>query len=98
VVGGGIDVVEALVRGDPLGAGESAAEGVGGGLQAFGSGALDLIQGMGRALGLVDPEKPRDSTAIHAHRRELFLASRRDAEQAWSHAHAAKADGARAPG
>jgi hypothetical protein len=95
VVGGAIDVVEALVQGDPLGAGESAAEGLGGGIQAFGSGALDLIEGMGRALGLVDPEKPRDPTAIHAHQRELFLASRRAAEQAWSRAHAAKTEAER---
>jgi hypothetical protein len=98
VVGGAIGVVEGLVKGDPLGAGESAAEGVGGGIHAFGSGALDLIEGMGRALGLIDPEKPRDPTALHAHQRELFLASRRAAEQVWSRAHAAKVDGARAPG
>ena len=98
VVGGAIDVVEALVKGDPFGAGESAAEGVGGGIQAFGSGALDLIEGMGRALGLVDPEKPRDLAAIHAHQRELFLASRRAAEQAWLRAHAANDGGARTSG
>ena len=89
VVGGAVGVVEGLVRGDPLGAGEAAAEGVGGGVQALASNALDAVEGIGRALGLVAQEESRDAAALHAHRRELFRAARREATQTWSSAHPA---------
>ena len=87
VVGGAVGVIEGLVRGDPFGAGGTAVEGVGGGVQALTSNALDAVEGIGRALGLVAQEKARDATALHAHQRALFVAARRDAEQAWSSAH-----------
>ena len=89
VVGGAIDVIEGLVRGDPFGAGGAAVEGVGGGVSALGSHALDALEGIGRALGLVAKEEPREVTALHAHQRELFLAARREAAQMWSRAHPA---------
>lgn len=87
VVGGAVGVIEGLVRGDPFGAGGAAVEGVGGGAQALASNALDAVEGIGRALGLVAEEEARDATALHAHQRALFLAARRDAAQAWSSAH-----------
>ena len=87
VVGSAIGVVEGLVRGDPLGAGGAAVEGVGGGVQALASNALDAVEGIGRALGLVAQEESRDATALHAHRRALFLAARREAAHTWSRAH-----------
>jgi hypothetical protein len=86
VVGGAVGVIEGLVRGDPFGAGGAAVEGVGGGISALGSGALEAVEDIGRALGLVAQEEPRDATALHAHQRELFLAARREAAQAWSSA------------
>ncbi len=79
VVGGAVGVVEELSQGDPLGAGGAAVEGVGGSVQAFASSALDAIEGIGRALGLVEEAEPRNAAALHAHRRELFLAARRKA-------------------
>jgi hypothetical protein len=88
VVGGAVGAIEGLVRGDLSGAGGSAVEGLGGGAQALASNALDTIEGIGRALGLVAQEEARDTTAIHAHQRALFLAARREAEQVWSRAHA----------
>jgi hypothetical protein len=88
VVGGAIGVVEGIVRGDLLGAGGSAVKGLGGGLLALGSNALDAVEDIGRALGLVAEEQARDPTAIHAHQRALFLAARDQAAQAWSRAHA----------
>ena len=87
VVGGAVGAIEGLVHGDPFGAGGAAVEGVGGGAQALASNALDAVEGIGRALGLVAQEEPRDATALHAHQRELFLAARRDVAQAWSSAH-----------
>ena len=88
VVGGVVGVIEGVVHGDLLGAGESAVVGgVGGAVLALGSNALDALEGVGRALGLVAPEEARDITAIHAHHRALFLAARREAAQAWSRAH-----------
>ena len=89
VVGGAVGVIEELARGDPFGAGGAAVEGVGGGVSALGSHALDALEGIGRALGLVAQDEPRDTTALHAHQRELFLAARREAAQTWSSAHAA---------
>jgi hypothetical protein len=87
VVGGAVGVIEGLVRGDPLGAGESGAKGLGGGVLALGSNALDAIEGLGRGLGLLAQEEARDATAIHAHQRALLLAAQREAAQAWSRAH-----------
>ena len=87
VVGGAVGVIEGLVRGDLLGAGESGAKGLGGGVLALGSNALDAIEGIGRALGLVAEREARDPAAIHAHQRALFLAARREAAQAWSSEH-----------
>ena len=89
VVGGAVGVIEGLVRGDPFGAGGAAVEGVGGGVRALASNALDAVEGIGRALGLVAQEESRDATALHAHQRELFLAARREAAQTWSRAHPA---------
>jgi hypothetical protein len=88
VVGGAIGVIEGLVRGDLLGAGGSAVEGLGGGVLALGSNALDAVEDIGRALGLVAEEQARDPAAIHAHQRALFLAARDRAAQAWSRAQA----------
>ncbi len=88
VFGGAVGVIEGLAQGDVLSAGGSAAEGLGGGILALGSSALDAIEGVGRALGLVAPEQARDPAAIHAHQRSLFLAARRDAERNGSRAHA----------
>jgi len=96
VVGGAVGVIEGLARGDVLGAGSSAGEGLGGGIRALGSSALDAVEGIGRALGLVAPEQARDPAAIHAHQRSLFLAARRDAERIWSRAHADRGPDARA--
>ena len=96
VVGGAIGVIEGLAHGDVLGAGESAAGGLRGGILALGSSALDAVEGIGRALGVVAPEQARDPTAIHAHQRSLFLAARRDAERGWSHAQPIEAHDARA--
>jgi hypothetical protein len=87
VAGGAVGVIEGLVRGDPFGAGGATAEGVGGSVLALGSNALDAVEGIGRALGLVAQEEPRDATALHAHQRGLFLAARREAAQTWSSAH-----------
>ena len=87
VVGSAVEVTEELAHGDPFGAGGAAVEGVGGGVSALGSNALDAVEDVGRALGLVEPEKPRDVTAVHAHQRDLFLAARRGAAQTWSSAH-----------
>jgi hypothetical protein len=87
VAGGAVGVIEGLVRGDVFGAGGAAVEGVGGGVQALGSSALDAVEGIGRALGLVEKEEARDATALHAHQRALFLAARREAAQAWSRSH-----------
>jgi hypothetical protein len=87
VVGGAVGVIEGLVRGDPFGAGGAAVEGLGGGGQALASNALDAVEGIGRALGLVAEEEARDATALHAHQRALFLAARREAAQTWSSAH-----------
>lgn len=84
VVGGVVGVIEGAVHGDLPGAGESAVGGVGGGALALGSNALDALEGLGRALGLVAPEAARDTTAIHARQRALFLAARGEAAQAWS--------------
>ena len=88
VVGGAVGVIDGLAHGDVLGAGGSAAGGLGGGILALGSNALDAFESLGRALGLVAPEQARDPAAIHAHQRSLLLAARRDAERAWSRAHA----------
>ena len=87
VVGGAIGVIDGLVHGDLLGAGESAAGGLGGGILALGSNALDALESLGRALGLVAQEEARDAQTIHAHQRALFLTARREAAQAWSGAH-----------
>ena len=84
VVGGAIGVVEELVRGDLLGAGAAAAEGLGGGALALGSNALDAI---GRAVGLVEEEEARDPTAIHARQRARFVAARDRAARLWARAH-----------
>jgi hypothetical protein len=88
VVGGAVGVIDGLAHGDVFGAGESAAEGLGGGILALGSSALDAARGIGRSLGLVAPEQARDPAAIHAQQRSLFLAARRDAERVWSGANA----------
>ena len=87
VAGGAVGVIDELVRGRPLGAGEAAVEGVGGGVQALASSALDAIEDIGRALGLVAQEETRDAKALHARRRALFLAARRAAAHKWSSAH-----------
>jgi hypothetical protein len=87
VVGGAVGVVQGLVRGDPFGAGGAAVEGLGGGIQALASDARDAVEGIGRSLGLVAQEEPRDVKALHAHQRALFLAARREAAQTWSSAH-----------
>ena len=87
VAGGAIGVIDGLVHGDLLGAGGSAAGGVGGGILALGSNALDALESLGRALGFVAEEEARDTQKIHAHQRALFLTARRDAAQAWSGAH-----------
>jgi hypothetical protein len=87
VVAGAVEVVEELARGDPFAAGGAAVDGVEGGVSALGSHALDAVEDVGRALGLVEPEKPRDVAAVHAHQRKLFLAARRAAAQSRSRAH-----------
>ena len=87
VVGGAVGVIEGLVRGDPFGAGGAAVEGLDGGVQALTSNALDAVEDIGRALGLVAQEEARDATALHAHQHALFLAARREAAQTWSSAH-----------
>jgi hypothetical protein len=87
VVSSAVEVIEELAHGDPFSAGGAAVEGVDGGVSALGSNAVDAVEDIGRALGLVEPEKPRDVTAVHAHQRDLFLAARREAAQAWSGAH-----------
>jgi len=87
VVGGAIGVIEGLVRGDLLGAGGSAARGLGGGVLALGSNTLDAVESIGRALGLVAQEEARDPAAIHAHQRAQFLAARDEAAQAWARLH-----------
>jgi hypothetical protein len=87
VVGGAIGIIDAAVHGDPLGAGQSAVEGVGGGIRALGSNALDALEALGRALGLVTPEEARDTASIHDRQRTLFLTARREAAQAGSAAH-----------
>ena len=92
VVGGAIGVIDGLVHGDLLGAGESAAGGVGGGFLALGSNALDALESLGRALGFVEEEEARDPKKIHAHHRALFLTARREAAQAWSPAHSGTQD------
>jgi hypothetical protein len=87
VVGGAVGVIEGIVHGDVLSAGESAVGGVGGGVLALGSNTFDALEEVGRALGLVVQEEARDTTAIHDRHRALFLAARREAAQAWSGAH-----------
>jgi hypothetical protein len=87
VVGGVVGVIEGVVHGDLLGAGESAVGGVRGGVFAFGSNTLDALEEVGRALGLVAQEEARDTTAIHDRHRGLFLAARDEAAQEWSRAH-----------
>jgi hypothetical protein len=87
VVGGAVGVIEGLLHGDLLGAGESAAGGVGGGVLALGSNALDALEALGRKLGLVEEEEARDIPKIHAHHRALFLTARREAAEAWSRGH-----------
>jgi hypothetical protein len=87
VAGGAVGVIDGLVRGDPFGAGGAAVEGVDGGVRALASNALDAIEGLGRALGLVAKEESRDAKALHAHRRALLLAAQREAAQAWAGAH-----------
>jgi hypothetical protein len=87
VVGGVVGVIEGVVHGDLLGAGESAVGGVRGGVFAFGSNTLDALEEVGRALGLVAQEEARDTTAIHDRHRALFLAARDEAAQEWSRAH-----------
>jgi hypothetical protein len=87
VVGGVIGGIEGAVHGDLLGAGKSTVGGVGDGVRALGSNALDALEGIGQVLGLVAPEEARDTAAIHAHHRALFLAARHEAAQAWSRAH-----------
>jgi hypothetical protein len=86
VVAGAVGVVKELSRGDPFAAGGAAVDGVEGGVSALGSNALDAVEDVGRALGLVEPEKPRDVAAVHAHQRDLFLAARRTAAQGFSRA------------
>jgi hypothetical protein len=87
VVGGAVGVIEGLLHGDLLGAGTSAAGGVGGGLLALGSNALDALEDLGRKLGVVEEEEARDIAKIHAHHRALFLTARSEAAEAWSGAH-----------
>ncbi len=86
VGGGAIGVIEGIARGDLIGAAGSAAEGAGGGAWALASSALDAVEGLGRALGLVAEEEARDAKAIHARQRALFLAARREAAEEWSRA------------
>ena len=90
VAGGALGIIDGLVRGDPLGAGGAATEGLGGGVQALGKGARDAVEGIGRALGLVPPEEARDPRAIHARQRARLLAARAAAERAWSGADSAR--------
>ena len=92
VVGGAVDAIDEVVHGNLLGAGESAAGGVGGGILALGSNTLDALKSLGRALGIVAEEAARDTKQIHARQRELFLTARREAAQAWSRAHPEKRD------
>jgi hypothetical protein len=79
VVGGAVGIVDGFVQGDLPGAEESTLGIVGGGALEHGSNTLDALEGFGRALGLVAPEAARDTVAIHAQRRALFLAARREA-------------------
>jgi hypothetical protein len=90
VAGGAVDIVDEVLRGDLLGAGESTLGGVGESALAIGSNTLDVLGDLGRALGLVAPEAARDIAAIHARRRALLLTARREA--------AARPDLERAPG
>jgi hypothetical protein len=87
VAGGAIDVIEELVRGNPLGVAEATADGLGGGVQALPSNVLDAIEDIGRALGLVEQEQARDAKALHADHRSRFIAARREAAQRWSGTH-----------
>ena len=84
VAGGAVDVIEELVRGNPLGAAGARPEGGDGGVQSLASTALDALESIGRALGLAEKEQGRDATALHAHQRSLFVAARREAAQTWS--------------
>jgi hypothetical protein len=92
VVGGAIGIIDGVVRGDLLGAGESAAGGVGGGLLALGSNALDSLEALGRKLGVVEEAEARDIAKAHARQRELFLSARNEAAEAWSRAHSETQD------
>ncbi len=99
VVGGAIGAVDGIVHGDLLGAGESAAGGVGGGILALGSATLDALSSLGRALGIVAEEEARDTRRLHNRQRALLLNTRRDAARAWSRAHPeAREEGARSDG
>jgi hypothetical protein len=89
VVGGAVGVVEDLARGDLVAAGGSAVEGVGGGVRALGGNARSALEGIGRALGLLDEEHARDAAAIHERQRAALLAAREEAERSWSRADAA---------
>ncbi len=87
VVGGVIGIIDGVVHGDLLGAGRSAVEGVGGGVLALGSNALDALEDLGRALGLVAQAKAHDTVSIHERYRAQFLAARAEATRAWSRGH-----------
>ena len=97
VAGGMVSVIDGVVHGDLLGAGEAAAGGVGGGFLALGSNALDALEAIGRSFGLVAQEQVRDTASIHDHHRASFLSARREAAQAWSRVHSEMHDEAAAP-
>jgi hypothetical protein len=87
IVGGAIGIIDGIVHGDLLGAGSSAIEGVGGGALALGGHALDVLEDVGRVLGLVAQLEERDTVAIHDRQRADFLTARLDATRAWSRGH-----------
>jgi hypothetical protein len=87
VVGGAVGIADGVVHGNLLGAGKSAVEGVSGGGVALGSNALDSLEDIGRALGLVAQEAARDTAAIHDRQRAVFLSARSEAAEAWSREH-----------
>jgi len=86
IVGGAVGIIDGVVHGDLIGAGESAVEGAGGGGVALGSNVLDALEDFGRMVGLVAPEEARDTAAIHDGARARFRTARDEAAQAWPRA------------
>ena len=52
---------------------------------ALGSNALDSLATLGRMMGLVAAKEARDTAAIHAYQRALFVSARDDAAREGRH-------------